>query len=33
MQVGPVHIILGLIAEDSGKAGFLGTGLTVSNNP
>lgn len=32
-QVGPEHILLGLIAEDSSKAGFLGCGVTVSSQP
>jgi ATP-dependent Clp protease ATP-binding subunit ClpA len=32
-QVGPEHILLGLIAEDSSKAGFLGCGITVSRAP
>ena len=28
-QVGTEHILLGLIAEDTGKAGFLSSGITV----
>lgn len=29
LQVSTEHILLGLVAEDGGKGGFMGTGLTV----